>query len=478
MMETPRVLIVDDQASVRESVRMVLKESCKVSAASDGATALQELAGGTYHVVLLDILMPGMDGLEVLERAQSLAEPPQFIMLTATKTVKTAVRAMKLGAFDYVNKPFDIDELQLTVKRAAEVGAMRREIDTLRDEVGKRYEIENVIGSSPPMQAVLKMVSRVAPLRSTVLLTGESGTGKEVIARAIHFNSPRRDQPMVAINCAAIPDNLLEAELFGHERGAFTDAHSRKVGHFERAHKGTIFLDEIGDMDPSSQATLLRILETGQFTRVGGEESVDVDVRVIAATNRDLDRGIKDGTFRDDLYFRLNVVPIALPPLRDRREDLPLLIRHFLDTLSRKAQVKMRHFSAGALDRLLAYHWPGNVRELQNLIERALVLCENDEIGISDLPPAIANGSQPVSATATLPESAADDSSKSLDDAVAELEHRMIVGALEVAKQNQTRAAQILGTTRRVLKYKMDKLSIADQRFEDRHADDNGASAG
>ena len=467
-METPRVLIVDDEESVRESIRMILKPRAAVTAVADGESALRELQNGDYHVALLDILMPGIDGLEVLERAQSLKDPPQFIMLTATKTVRTAVRAMKLGAFDYINKPFDVDELEMTISRAVELGAMRREIETLRDEVGQRYEVDNVIASSPAMQAVLKMVLRVAPLRSTVLLTGESGTGKDVTARAIHFNSPRKDRPMVAINCAAIPENLLEAELFGHERGAFTDAHARKIGHFERADKGTIFLDEIGDMNPAAQATLLRILETGQFTRVGGEENVEVDVRVIAATNRDLDKGIREGTFRDDLFFRLNVVPISLPALRERKEDLPLLIRHFLHEKSREARVKVRPFTPQAVSRLLSYPWPGNIRELQHAVERALILGDGDELGINDLPPEIAEyQTNPSSAPplALIPPNAETSESKSLNQAVEELEHTMILNALSKANQNQTRAAEILGTTRRILKYKMDKFGIDEGHF-------------
>src|SRR5215470_10690751 len=329
-MEHPRVLIVDDEASVRESLRLILKDRAQVVLAASGEEALEAVAARPFDVMLLDILMPGVDGLEVLERVRARAQVPQVIMLTATKTVKTAVRAMKLGAFDYVTKPFDVDELIVLVERAAQSAALLQEVTALRQEVGQRYSFDHIIGRSPPMQAVLSTVSRVAPLRTTVLLTGESGTGKEVIAKAIHYNSPRASGPLVAINCAAIPDNLLESELFGHERGAFTDAHARKPGHFESAHRGTIFLDEIGEMNPGTQAKLLRVLEQGTFTRVGGSQAVTVDVRVIAATNRDLDKSMQDGTFRPDLYFRLNVVSIHLPPLRERREDLALLIRHFL----------------------------------------------------------------------------------------------------------------------------------------------------
>lgn len=462
-MENPRVLVVDDEPSVRESLRIVLKGRAQVTAVGDATAALAELKNGRYHVALLDLVMPGMDGLELLERAQALDDPPQFIMLTATKTVKTAVRAMKLGAFDYVTKPFDVDELLVLVERAAEAGAMRRELESLRCEVGQRYEVDNVVGSSQAMQQVLRTVSRVAPLRTTVLLTGESGTGKEVIARAIHYNSPRRDKPLVALNCAAIPENLLEAELFGHERGAFTDAHARKIGHFERAHQGTIFLDEIGDMPPATQATLLRILESGQFTRVGGEQVVEVDVRVVAATNRDLDKSMQDGTFRSDLFFRLNVVAISLPPLRDRREDLPALIRHFLVKKSQQSGLPLRQFSPRALDMLMNYDWPGNVRELEHAVERALVLGEGELLDVTDLPAKLAMPPTPgAAAAAGIPLGDADGGIRPLNDAVEELEHRMITRALEEAEHNQTRAAELLGTTRRILKYKMDKLGIAE----------------
>lgn len=457
-MDKPRVLVVDDEVGVRESLRMVLKDRAEVVLSATGDDALQLIGHEHFDVVLLDILMPGLDGLEVLERIKEITQVPQVIMLTATKTVKTAVRAMKLGAFDYVTKPFDVDELLLIVDRAVQSAALVREVEALRNEVGHRYSFENVIGSGPKMQDVLKTVSMVAPLKTTVLITGESGTGKEVIAKAIHYNSPRADRPLVAINCAAIPENLLESELFGHERGAFTDAHARKLGHFERAHRGTIFLDEIGEMNPGTQAKLLRVLEQGTLARVGGAQPITVDVRVIAATNRDLDTGLKDGTFRADLYFRLNVVAIHLPPLRDRREDLPLLIRHFLRRKSLELGLPERTFGREALDILLRYHWPGNVRELENVVERALILSQNSVLGPEDLPGYLAGRQIPNAAGPKFQHGIAPN--MSLSDAVEELEHRLIITALKQADQNQTRAAQILGTTRRILKYKMDKLGI------------------
>ena len=457
-MEHPRVLIVDDEASVRESLRLILKDRTDVTLAGSGEAALEALTASAFDVILLDILMPGIDGLEVLERIRARTQAPQVIMLTATKTVKTAVRAMKLGAFDYVTKPFDIDELIVLVERAAQSAALLQEVTALRQEVGQRYSFDHIIGRSPPMQTVLSTVSRVAPLRTTVLLTGESGTGKEVIAKAIHYNSPRASGPLVAINCAAIPDSLLESELFGHERGAFTDAHARKLGHFESASRGTIFLDEIGEMNPGTQAKLLRVLEQGTFTRVGGSQPVTVDVRVVAATNRDLDKSMQDGSFRPDLFFRLNVVAIHLPPLRQRREDLPLLIRHFLAHKSASIGLPEKRFEPEAFDSLLRYGWPGNVRELENVIERALALSPNATLSTDDLPAHFSKGRQLLPVLA-----AADDgngTSPSLSAAVEQLEHMLIMDALVQAEHNQTRAAEILGTTRRILKYKMDKLGI------------------
>jgi two-component system response regulator AtoC len=445
---------------VRESLRLILKDHAQLTVVASGEAALEAIAAQAFDVVLLDILMPGIDGLDALERMRALSQVPQVIMLTATKTVKTAVRAMKLGAFDYVTKPFDIDELLVLVERAAQASALLREVTSLRQEVGQRYSFDNVIGRSACMQSVLNTVSRVAPLRSTVLLTGESGTGKEVIAKAVHYNSPRAANPLVAINCAAIPENLLESELFGHERGAFTDAHARKIGHFESAHRGTIFLDEIGEMNPGTQAKLLRVLEQGTFTRVGGSQPVTVDVRVVAATNRDLDKSMQDGSFRPDLYFRLNVVAIHLPPLRDRRDDLPLLIRHFLRLKAAAIGTTEKQFDPEAFDCLTRYRWPGNVRELENIIERALALSQGATLTIDDLPVHLTDG-------AILPLRAIADNNgngngggHSLSAAVEQLEHMLITDALAQADQNQTRAAEILGTTRRILKYKMDKLGI------------------
>src|SRR5262249_7239131 len=300
---TKRVLIVDDEPGVRESVRMLLKEAYEPVAVSSAPEALSLLAAGPVDVVLLDIIMPGIDGLQLLEEVRARHPTLPVVMLTATKTVRTAVEAMKLGAFDYLTKPFDVEELRLILDKATDNAALVREVEALRTEVGRRYQLDNIVGGSPGMQEAFKTVLTVAPLRTTVLITGESGTGKELIAKAIHYGSPRARKQLVTLNCAAIPETLLESELFGHERGSFTDAHAKKLGQFELAHEGTLFLDEIGEMGASTQAKLLRVLETGEFVRVGGQRPVRVDVRIIAATNRDLSVAIGDGSFRPDLYY-------------------------------------------------------------------------------------------------------------------------------------------------------------------------------
>jgi DNA-binding NtrC family response regulator len=451
-----RVLIVDDETGVRESLRMVLKDTYEPMAVASGTDALDALAAGPFDVVLLDIVMPGMDGLELLEEVRSRYPRIPVIMLTATKTVKTAVGAMKLGAFDYVTKPFDVDELRVILDKATENAALQREVEELRHEVGRRYQVENIIGRSPKMQEVFRTVLTVAPLKTTILITGESGTGKELIAKAIHYGSPRARKPLVTLNCAAIPETLLESELFGHEKGSFTDAHQKKLGQFELAHGGTLFLDEIGEMGPATQAKLLRVLEHGEFLRVGGQRAVNVDVRIIAATNRDLTAAIKDGSFRADLYYRLNVVSVHLPPLRERRDDLVLLIRHFVAGKCRDMSLAEKAVRPEAVDALLRYPWPGNVRELENLIERVLVLSEGPVITLEDLPDQM---KRTEASPGNLREQVLS-GRKSLGDAVDEFEREIIAEALQQMEFNQTRAAEMLGTTRRILKYRMDKLGI------------------
>jgi len=452
-----RILIVDDEGGVRESLRMVLKERFDTVPANSGEEALAVLEQGPVDLVLLDIIMPGIDGLEALERIKQAPRAPQVIMLTATKTVKTAVQAMKLGAFDYITKPFDIDELLLLIDRALQAAALAREVEALRSEIGSRFGFDSIIGNSEKVRSVLSTVSMVAPLKTTVLITGESGTGKELIAKALHYNSPRTHRPMVTLNCAAIPENLLENELFGHERGAFTDAHSKQLGHFEHADQSTIFLDEIGEMAPSTQAKILRVLEQGEFLRIGGSAPVNVDVRIVAATNRDLHQEVREGTFRSDLFYRLNVVAIHVPPLRERREDIVPLTHHFLKAKAAALGIPERRFDNEALDLLLQYAWPGNIRELENTIERALVLSRGSVMTTADLPPHMAANRE---WTVPAQESVLSGQTR-LSDAVDQFENAIIRRALDQTDNNQTRAAEILGTTRRILKYKIDKLGIA-----------------
>lgn len=464
MTTKPVVLIVDDEAGVRESVRMVLKDSCEPVTVSSGEAALEWLATSRADLVFLDVLMQGIDGLETLERIRARDTRVAVVMLTATKTVKTAVTAMKLGAFDYLTKPFDIEELRMVAQRATEHSRLKQEVEELREAVGKRYRFENIVGESPQMQAVFKTISAVAATRSTVLVTGESGTGKELIARSIHYQSPRATRPLVTLNCAAIPDNLLESELFGHEKGSFTDAVEKKVGRFEAADGGTIFLDEIGEMSPGLQAKLLRVLEEGEIQRVGAARPQHVDVRVVAATNRNLLEAIAAGRFRKDLYYRLNVVSVELPPLRARQGDLPHLIRHLLVRKSEELGMKPKDLAPALVDRLLAYRWPGNVRELENVIERLLVLSGNVAVIPADQLPADFGDAASAHAGGAPAgpdvRSAVLSGAKSLSDAVDEFERDIIGEALEQTYYNQTRAADLLGTTRRILKYRMDKLGI------------------
>jgi DNA-binding NtrC family response regulator len=435
---------------------MVLKEQYEPLLVASGEEALTAVNDARPDVVLLDVLMPGLDGLEVLERIKAEDQHTPVVMLTATKTVKTAVTAMKLGAFDYVTKPFDVEELRIILERATRDAAREAELESLRLEVGRRYNPVNIIGNNPRMQQIFRTVGIVAPLKTTVLITGESGTGKELIAKAVHYQSPRAERPLITINCAAIPENLIESELFGHERGSFTDAHARKLGQFELADQGSIFLDEIGELAPSLQAKLLRVIEQGEFMRVGGKQSIHVDVRIIAATNRDLERAMRDGGFRPDLFYRLNVVSLHLPPLRERPEDLPLLIRHFVTLRSQQIGIPEKQLSSEAVDALLCYPWPGNVREIENVIERVLVLSDHDPIGVDDLPEQVRIGRvEPSSIQQQVLRR-----EKTLTDAVDEFEREIIQAALLHVNFNQTRAADLLGTTRRILKYRMDKLGI------------------
>ena len=450
-----RILIVDDEVSVRESLRFILKDQYKILLAETAREALTLFEREGPHLILLDIILPEMDGIAVLKRIRELDTTIPIIMLTATRMVKTAVEAMKLGATDYLSKPFDIEELKLVIEKAIATKDLEQEVKFLRSEITRRYSFKSIIGKSRKMQEVYAKIEQIADTRTSVLITGESGTGKELVARALHFNSARKEKPFITINCAALPESLIESELFGHERGAFTDAQVRKMGQFELADNGTLFMDEVADLSHTTQAKLLRVLQEKEFTRVGGTRMIRVDVRVITATNKNLHEALKQGNFREDLYYRINVVPIHLPPLRDRKEDLPLLINHFLTKKAEEEGHPPKEISPEAVGLMMNYDWPGNVRELQNIIEQVVTLCSNSVIHSEDLPDFFRKQIK----STTLKEQAL--SGKiSFEHAVTEFERDIIIEALKKTRYIQTHAADLLGISRRILKYKMDLFGI------------------
>ena len=456
-MSLPLMLVVDDEAGVRQSLQLVFNKNFRVLEALSADDAIQRVTDEKPDVVLLDIMMPGTDGLAVLKQIKSIHSDCQVIMLTGLNTARTAFTAKGTGAFDYVTKPFDVEELRLRVEHAVEKVQLSRELERLKEEVGRKYGIDHIIGKSKQIVDVFKAVSMVAARKSTVLITGESGTGKELIARAIHYNSDRRAKPFVVINCAALPDTLIESELFGYERGAFTNASQKKVGRFELAHGGTLFLDEIGELNLGTQAKFLRAIEQETFTRLGGTDEIKVDVRVIAASNRDLEQLAKNAQFRPDLFYRLNVVGLFLAPLRERREDIALLLDHFMRNKSQEHSIALKTLSPEVVDFFTMYPWPGNIRELENLIERLTILTPHETIMLRDLPASMRSTDQ----TATLKEDVLN-GSRPLSDAVDEFERELIVKALQRTGFNQTKAASLLGTSRRILKYRIEKLKIHD----------------
>lgn len=455
------VLIVDDELGTRESLRMILKNDYKVTLAKDAEEAFLKIEEHPPDAILLDIILPDIDGLRVLERIKQKDPESIVIMITATKTVRTAVEAMKLGAYDYITKPFDVDELRLTLSRAFSTKALKEENKRLRIELDKSFSFENIIGKSKAMKEIFKIVQQVADTRSTVLIMGESGTGKELISRAIHYHSNRKNYPFITINCAAIPETLIESELFGHEKGAFTNAIERKLGRFELAHQGTLFLDEIGELSLTTQAKILRFLEEREFTRVGGSKTIKVDVRLITATNRDLTQLIKKGQFREDLFYRINVVPIILPPLRERKEDIPLLVDHFIKKFNEENNKNVKGISKEALELMMNYDWPGNVRELENLIERSIALTSNEYIQPIELPSSLTQ----LSKSNDLKESVLTGKLSFLK-AEEEFEREVILDALKKSNYIQSHAAELLGVSRRILKYKMDKLGINQDKIK------------
>jgi len=455
-MEKRRLLVVDDEESFRHMLSVILeKEGYEVETAKDGDSALEKMERGLFDGVLCDIRMPRMDGIQFLKKAKKRHSDSTIVMMSAYGTLDTAIEAMKLGAYDYISKPFKPDEIILTLKKAEEREKLRKENIYLRKEVKKEYNFSNIISKNERMRAIFDTIGKVARYKSTILINGESGTGKELVAKAIHFHSDRTQGPFIAVNCGAIPENLLESELFGHVRGSFTDAVRTKKGLFEEADGGTLFLDEIGELPLSLQVKLLRVLQDGEIRRIGDSRSIRIDVRIIAATVKDLDKAVKEGSFRDDLYYRLNVLPLKLPPLRERKEDIPLLAEHFVGKFGENMGKSVKTITPDVFKVLLKYSWPGNVRELENVIERGLVLTETDLIDVENLPPEVHRGSES-SAFSQLDE-------YSIKKATRILEKELIRKALRRTNGNHTHASRILEISHRTLLYKIKEYGIQDE---------------
>src|SRR5205809_1524647 len=444
-----RVLVVDDERRQRDILQMILEaEGYETTAAGNGRQALQAAGADTFDVVLTDLKMPDMNGIEVLSELLALQPSPLVVLMTAHGTIDSAVDAMRKGAFDYLTKPLEKDELLLVLRRAMERAHLVRENRMLHEQLRDRFRLDNIVGAHGSMQDVFRIVHKVAASASTVLIYGESGTGKELVARALHHESDRRGRPFYAVNVAALPESILEAELFGYEKGAFTGAEGRKVGLFEQASGSTLFLDEVGDLKRDLQVKLLRALQEREILRVGGTERVAIDVRIVAATNQDLEKAVREGRFREDLYYRLNVIPIVLPPLRVRRTDVPLLVEHFV---KKYTGARPRSVNPKALNVLVEYDWPGNVRELESVIERSLLLAEGDEIQPQDLPAAVRARVtvRRIPLALDIPDSGID-----LD----EVERSLVLRALEKTDGNVSRAARLLGINRRTLQYRLEKI--------------------
>lgn len=449
-----RILVVDDEEVVRDVLSTLLRaENYHVDLAENGVQALDMVRGGDYGVVLLDLMMPDMDGLQVLESFHKTEGIPETVVLTAFASIEKAVRATQLGAFDFIAKPFKNDEILLVIKNALERRRLRDENERLRESLRQRFSFRNIIGKSAPMQQIYDLIAQVAPRRSTVLIQGESGTGKELVAKAIHAASTRADAPFVAINCGNIPSELLESEIFGHVRGAYTGATSTKKGLFEVADGGTLFLDEVASISLEMQAKLLRVIQEREFRRLGGLENIKVDVRIIAAANSDLQEAVANGTFRDDLYYRLNVIVIKLPPLCERAEDIPLLADHFIKKYCDENGRGLCVVDPKATRLLMDYSWPGNVRELENAIERAVVLCPGDVI-TADLFPKNITTDPPQGSNGYLEEGL------SLRERVGTFEKNLIMDALEKTNWNQKKAAELLSLNPTTLSEKLKRLGI------------------
>lgn len=452
-MKNYSILIIDDEKSQRDILSGFLsKKGYKVYTAESGTQGLKLVKEKIIDIILSDFKMPEMTGIEILEEVSLINPNIGFVIITAYGTVENAVKAMRLGAIDYISKPVNLDELEIMLNRIIENKNLISENLLLREQLQEKNRISSIISQSSKMEDVINLASRSANSRATILVMGENGTGKEVIARAIHYISSRNDKPFIAINIPALSENLLESELFGHEKGSFTGAEKLRKGRFELANGGTLFLDEIGDMSVSTQIKILRVLQEHQFERVGGSEPIEVDVRIIAATNQDLEKKIREGTFREDLYYRLNVVTIKIPPLRERKEDISMLVEHFIDLYCKENNRNKLEVSKEAFDMLMKYNYPGNIRELENIIERAVVLTRGDTITLNDLPIHLKGFkeelSRPVLGKGTLPEQ------------VEAVEKELIYDALKESGGNQTKAGKLLGITERNLRYKLKKYNI------------------
>jgi DNA-binding NtrC family response regulator len=445
----PTILIVDDERNTREGLQRALQDRYNVLLAEDSQKAVQALESTPVDVMLTDLRMPGGDGIGLLRRALSLSNPPVCIMMTAYGSIENAVLAMQAGAYHYVTKPVNLDELELVIHRALNNRRVEAENVNLHEQIDQKYGLENIIGESASMRQVFETIQQVAPSRATVLIAGATGTGKELIAKAIHNLSPRKNGSFIAVHAAALPTSLLESELFGHERGAFTGAVERRAGRFELADGGTLFLDEVGELEPQIQVKLLRVLEERAFERVGGAKTLQVDVRLVAATNKDLKKLVSEGKFRDDLFYRLSVVAVDLPLLRERRDDIPLLVKSFLDEFSRENGKQVRELTPEAMNVLLAYDWPGNVRELRNAIEQMVVLARTERLTVRDVPAAIRGGADLTKINVVR-------GGMTVEDA----ERQLIVQALKETNGNRTKAAQRIGISRRTLHRKLKEYGL------------------
>ena len=460
-MSVQSILVVEDNESLRSLLqRLLSREGRQVTVVGSGQEAIRVAQEIPVHVLVTDLKLPDIEGLAVLERILQIDSKVIGIVMTGYGSIDGAVKAMKAGAYDFLAKPFDNDVVVGLIDQALEAHRRREQRQSSRKSIREQYQLGQFVGTSEPIRRVLEFVSQVADCDSTVLIQGESGTGKELVARMLHYNSVRKDRPLIPINCGAIPENLLESELFGHEKGAFTGAAHTRMGRFELAHGGTIFLDEIGELSLGLQVKLLRVLQERSFERVGGTRTIDVDVRVVAATNQDLEVAVQQKRFREDLYYRLNVIPVTIPPLRERRSDIPQLVHHFLKRIPRGKQTSTTGCSPDAMTRLMDHHWPGNIRELENMIERLVVLSRSGTIEVSDLPERFQR--RPVSADQTETHFIAfSDQGVNLSREIEQLENRLIVGALRQANGITSKAAQLLQVNRTTLVEKMKRKGFA-----------------